>query len=102
MKYKNAKEILPEHLLKLIQKHIQGEIIYIPKSDKKIGWGEKNGTRALITDRNKAIFDMYQSGHTVGDLIDRYNLSESSIRKILTRVRKECSSTIEMRGACNE
>jgi hypothetical protein len=41
MKYINAAEVLPNHLLMEIQKHINGEILYIPSSDENIGWGNK-------------------------------------------------------------
>ncbi len=35
MKYKNAKDIFPENLLKQIQRYVSGEIIYIPARSKR-------------------------------------------------------------------
>ena len=102
MRYKNAKKVLPENLLRLIQEYIQGEFIYIPmKEENKTGWGEKNGTRELMATRNKAIFDMYNNGYTVNDLTDKYNLSESSIRKILSRIRREEKNNSGLLGGCS-
>lgn len=39
MKYKNAAEILPSELLREIQGYIEGELLYIPRSEAKQGWG---------------------------------------------------------------
>ncbi len=42
MKYTNAKSILPEELLTLIQDYIDGEYLYIPrKQENQKSWGEK-------------------------------------------------------------
>ena len=49
MKYKNANDILPDELIKELQKYICGEIIYVPKpkeSHKK--WGEVSGGRKYV------------------------------------------------------
>lgn len=46
LKYKNAKNILPQDLLQQIQQYIQGDVIYIPiDNNEKIPWGRKNGAR---------------------------------------------------------
>ena len=90
MSYKNGKEILPPELLKQLQKYIQGELIYIPKDEKpRAGWGENNGTRIELRKRNQEIFRSYSSGLTVKELINIYNLSEDSIRKIILKENKE-------------
>ncbi|WP_010248443.1 CD3324 family protein [Acetivibrio cellulolyticus] len=82
--YKNGEVILPPKLLHELQKYIQGEIIYIPKKDKKrAGWGELNGTKFLILKRNTEIFNKYEKGHTTKDLAASYHLSEDSIKKIV-------------------
>ena len=86
MCYKNGKDILPAGLLKELQKYIQGEIIYIPKEDNiRKGWGENNGTRALIRERNLEIYKFYKSGSKIVLLSQSYNLSEDSIRKIVSK-----------------
>ncbi|MFS0836995.1 CD3324 family protein [Paenibacillus sp. UNC499MF] len=97
MSYKNGKDILPASLLKELQNYIQGEIIYVPKKEKKrAGWGENNGTRLIIERRNREIFRLYQNGSTVLELIQAFHLSEDSIRKIIGKTRerlKEAAAT---------
>ncbi|MFH5185972.1 CD3324 family protein [Paenibacillus sp. TAB 01] len=88
MGYKNGKDILPPSLLKQLQDYIQGEIIYIPKKEQtRAGWGENNGTRQTIQRRNHEIFKLYENGLTVSELIQKYHLSEDSIRKIIVKTR---------------
>ncbi|WP_129598600.1 CD3324 family protein [Anaerophilus nitritogenes] len=106
MKYKNAKGILPTNLLKEIQKYIQGEFIYIPITGKnKVGWGQKNGTKETIYYRNKEIFDLYKNGYSIDYLVNDYNLSESSIRKIVSKMNKEDqigNISVNLGGQSNE
>lgn len=82
--YKNAEVILPERLLKELQKYLQGELIYIPKSKTgRAGWGANNGTKAVLNERNRNIYAGYLSGKSVYELTDAFHLSEDSIRKII-------------------
>jgi Mor family transcriptional regulator len=88
MSYKNGKDFLPPSLLKELQQYIQGELVYIPKLEKtRAGWGENNGARKLIEKRNREIYQQYKNGATVMELIQRYHLSEDSIRKIIVKTR---------------
>lgn len=88
MSYKNGKDVLPPSLLKQLQDYIQGEIIYIPKREqKRARWGENNGTRLYIENRNKEIYRQYRNGSTIMELIETYHLSEDSIRKIIVKTR---------------
>jgi Mor family transcriptional regulator len=87
--YKNGKNILPEELLKELQKYIQGEIIYIPKTENRKAWGENNGTREAIRERNLEVYNLYKKGIKVKELSDMYSLSEDSIRKIVFKVNSE-------------
>ncbi|WJH35028.1 CD3324 family protein [Paenibacillus aurantius] len=88
MSYKNGKDILPPSLLKQLQDYIQGEIVYIPKKEqKRAGWGENNGTRQIMERRNREIYNMYKSGSTMMELIQKFHLSEDSIRKIIVKTR---------------
>lgn len=90
MNYKNGKEILPYSLLEQLQEYIQGEIIYIPKKEKaRAPWGTMNGTRELMMQRNEEIFCKYNDGVGIETLIQKYCLSEDSIKKIITKERKE-------------
>ena len=84
MSYINAEELLPPHLIKEIQKYIQGGQIYIPKTGgTRLGWGLKSGTRAELNKRNDKIRRLKQSGYTIEKLADIHGLSTDSIRKIL-------------------
>lgn len=89
MCYKNGKDILPQELLKELQKYIQGEIIYIPKKENRKAWGEGNGTRQAIRERNLEIYKLYKKGMKVMELSELYSLSEDSIRKIVFKVNSE-------------
>lgn len=84
MKYINANEILPDVLVKELQKYVQAGYIYIPaKSEQHRTWGELSGYRRELERRNKAILAEYHRGVTVGELADRYYLSVYAIRKII-------------------
>ncbi|WP_062105494.1 CD3324 family protein [Bacillus niameyensis] len=94
MRYKNGKEVLPPHLLKELQKYIQGELIYIPKkTNQRAGWGEVNGSRQLIARRNEEIYQSYEDGLSFEELELIYNLSIESIRKIIYKTRRVYSET---------
>lgn len=84
MKYKKAKDILPEHLIEIIQEYINGEYLYIPiKNDTKKSWGEQSGLRKELSERNNDILNKYKQGMTIKELINEYYLAESSIRRII-------------------
>ncbi len=88
--YTNAEEILPEELLRQVQEYIQGQEIYIPKCDgKKLGWGERNGARAELKERNRIIIHHYIAGFSIEELMDKFHLSYDSIRKIVRGSRKK-------------
>ncbi len=84
MSYVNAKDVLPEKLVKEIQKYIDGQLIYIPrKSENSLLWGEKNGTKEKLAERNQMIVNRYYSGQTIAELSEEYFLSEKRIRGII-------------------
>ncbi len=84
MKYKNAKVVLPDALVKELQNYVQGEYIYIPIEPKKQKrWGEVSGYRKELEERNKIIKEEYQNGITIEFLSEKYNLSISAVRKII-------------------
>jgi len=87
--YKNGKDILPEELLKELQKYIQGETIYIPKTEDRKAWGENNGTRVAIRERNLEIYKLYKKGKKVMEISEIYSLSDDSIRKIIFKLKSE-------------
>ena len=87
MKYKNANDVLPEDLLVLVQEYIQGEYIYIPVREKQI---VKSPTdyKTELEKRDVHIYTKYLEGMSNKQLSQIYNLSESSIRRIIVRQRK--------------
>lgn len=90
MAYRNARDYLPEELITEIQKHIDGTILYIPaKSEVKVPWGQKSGTRKELALRNGLITEDYYGGMSVCEISEKYYLSEDSIRKIIYKQSKK-------------
>ena len=87
MKYKNAYNVLPEELLALVQEYVQGEYIYVPVRDKHI---EESHTdyKVELEKRDTHIYTKYLEGMSNKRLSQMYNLSESSIRRIIVKQRK--------------
>ena len=62
MSYLKAEDHLPDELIREIQKYISGAQIYIPgDSTQKVNWGEKNGTKARLRERNSEIKSLKRS-----------------------------------------
>ena len=85
MKYKNASDVLPESLLKEVQKYASGETLYFPKDDERKKWGEMSGSRVYYQERNKEIRQKYLEKMSLSHLADEYGLSVETIRKIVFR-----------------
>ena len=85
MNYRRASDILPEELLREIQKYTQGEALYIPKTKERKKWGEDSGARSFYQKRNDEIRMKYSQKVPVERLADEYYLSEDMIKKILFR-----------------
>lgn len=84
IKYVNAGIVLPDSLVKELQKYIQGEYLYIPmKKEQHKKWGQLSGYRAEILQRNKDIAQKYTSGASIEQLADSYCLSVYTIKKII-------------------
>jgi Mor family transcriptional regulator len=83
----NASKVLPETLLKELQRYVNGEIIYVPgNGSSKAGWGEANGTKEKYMERNSEIIMLYRNGSSKEEIAEKYHLSEYSIKKILNGV----------------
>ena len=54
MKYRNAKDIFPDALLRQIQRYVSGETIYVPARSERKAWGESSGYQQYIRERNAA------------------------------------------------
>lgn len=86
MKYRNASEILPDELLKELQKYASGEVLYVPSPKGRKKWGTDSGARVFYEQRNEEIRYKYFKQHsTLDNLCDEYNLSEETIKKIIYR-----------------
>lgn len=89
MGYINAQNILPKAILKLIHEYVDGEYLYIPRiTGTEKSWGEKNGTRTSLTERDKDIYNKYTSGQTYPELALQYYLSEKSIQRIVYKEKR--------------
>ena len=84
MSYIDAEDVLPKALVSEIQKYIDGRLIYIPRKDENVlSWGEKNGTRQRLAQRNQMIVSRFYSGETIAELGKAYYLSEKRIQGII-------------------
>ena len=84
MSYINAEEVLPKDLIEEIQKYIDGQLMYIPrKNENVLSWGEKNGTKEKLAERNQMIVNRFYSGETITELGQAYYLSEKRIQGII-------------------
>ena len=84
MSYVNAEDVLPKTLIEEIQKHVDGQLIYIPrKNERSLSWGETNGTREKLAERNQTIVSHYYSGKTIAELSEMYYLSGKRILGII-------------------
>ena len=52
MKYKKASDVLPDELLKEVQKYVDGEALYFPKHKKRKNWGENTGAQDFYKRKN--------------------------------------------------
>ncbi len=88
MGYKNALDVLPQHLLRAIQEHIDGEHLYIPrKQENRKRWGEKTQSRRLLLARNREIAARRRAGCPVAALAEEYHLSAKAVYKILSAMK---------------
>ena len=83
MKYRNAANVLPEKLLKQVQKYVSGEILYIPAGVERKNWGETSGYQQYLRERNADIRESFRNGKTIDALMDQYALSYDTIKRIV-------------------
>ena len=84
MSYVNADDVLPKILVEEIQKYVDGQLVYIPRKNKNsLSWGEKNGAKEKLAERNQMIVNLYYSGETILTLSKMYYLSEKRIQGII-------------------
>ena len=84
MSYVNATDVLPRFLVEEIQKYVDGQLLYVPRrNENSLSWGEKNGTKEKLAERNQKIVNGYYSGLTIEALSKEYYLSEKRIQGII-------------------
>jgi Mor family transcriptional regulator len=84
MGYKKAIDLLPIELVEVIQDYVDGDYVYIPrKRGNELSWGEKNGTRQALKDRDRTIYQNYLNGASKVELAEEYHLSLKSIDRII-------------------
>ena len=83
MRYKNASDVLPNGLLKEVQKYAAGETLYFPKDTTRKKWGENSGARNYFQQRNDEIRQKYLQKLSIERIADEYCLSEETVRKIV-------------------
>ena len=83
MQYKNAADILPSRLLREVQRYIEGELLYIPRSESKQEWGAVSGSKQFYSERNSQIRELFQEGRSIQELAVKYGLSNSTVKKII-------------------
>ena len=84
VKYVKAKDVFPKFLLDEIQRYVQGEMVYIPKSPENYEkWGTNTTTKKEITIRNENIVKKFKTGISILRLSEFYSLSEDTIKKIV-------------------
>ena len=84
MKYINARAILPEALVRELQRYLQGGYLYVPADPlRQKRWGEASGYRQELEKRNRQIAEEYRNEASVDGLSEKYCLSVYAIRKII-------------------
>jgi len=90
MSYVKATDVLPEEVLDLIQKYVEGEYIYIPQKEcNRKFWRETTKSKKETSARNADIYKIYEEGVSAKILLEMYYLSSKSIQKIVLKIKKE-------------
>ena len=83
MKYRNAADILPDKLIREIQKYVSGEILYVPSQTLRKKWGQDSGARQFYITKNEEIRQKHFHKKSMEDLAEEYCLSIDTIKKIV-------------------
>lgn len=90
MSYIKAIDVLPQDIIELIQRYVDGEYIYIPrKESQRRSWGQKTNIKEIIEKRNYEIYQQYLSGIPVQMLSEIYYLAPKSIQKIIAKTKNK-------------
>lgn len=89
MAYIKADQILPNEIIELIQKYVDGEYLYIPrKQNKRQKWGKNTGIRKELADRNREIYECFLNGEDIKQIAQEYFLSVKSIQRIVHNMKQ--------------
>ena len=84
MKYINAKNLLPDALVKELQSYIQGGYLYVPADQaQQKRWGEASGYRQELQQRNRQIVEEFRNGISMEELAENFFLTVFAFRKII-------------------
>ena len=83
MKYINAKDILPEDILKQLQNYAAGTLLYVPKEGEEKSWGEVSGYRTYLLKRNRMILNFFRYGVPLEEISNTFGLSQETVKKIV-------------------
>ena len=86
MGYRNGRDVLPPDLLALVQQYAEGELIAIPRREKKTRTASPSAQETLR--RNDEIRLRHAGGMSVSRLAGEYYLSPQAIYKILSGCKK--------------
>lgn len=93
MKYVNAKDILPEDMLKQLQTYAAGTLLYVPKEGEEKSWGEASGYRTYLLKRNRMILNFFQYGVSLDEIADVFGLSKETVKKIVYNRKRRAGLT---------
>ena len=84
MGYIRAEDILPPEVLQLVQRYVDGSLLYIPKKRvPRNEWGSVSGSKLYYRKRNEMICAEFGMGVSTCELMEKYCLSEKSIQRIV-------------------
>ena len=88
MRYLKAQNILNEELVEIIQQHIDGVYLYIPrKVENKKPWGESSGIKQELIERNRKIYNEFMNGTPINSIAESYYLTDVTIRRIIKEIK---------------
>lgn len=62
MNNENAKDLLPDDILRQVQNYAAGKLLYVPIKEEGKSWGEVSGYRQKLMKRNRMICNKYANG----------------------------------------
>ena len=89
MRYIKAADVLPEELLREVQRYADGAYLYIPRSqENRLSWGDRTRSKEETAQRTRDIYARFQAGEGPRELAGAYFLTEKTVRRIILAQRK--------------